>query len=674
MLITSNFVLAGSGSGRRNILLAPDMGICAACTAEIAEPKNRRYRYAFTNCKDCGPRFTLARALATDPGDSRRAHFMRCPNCRQEYEEPQDRRFQAEPNTCPVCGPSLDYYRLGERQEGDPYALFDEDIKEGKIVAVKGIGGYHLVCDAKNEGAVARLRKNKVRYDKPFAVMMRDLDTVQRLCHLNVVEESLLSSARKPIVLLKKRENCPIAEEVAPRNGRLGVMLPYTPLHLILMQNHDVLVMTSANTSDRPMIFDDGEGLNRLLALADAVLTHDRPIFHRMDDSVSMVVAGKTRMLRRARGYVPEPVKLSGSSRVILALGAQQKNTFCLVKGEEAFLSEHIGDLDDLETEKYYAAQIDAYLRLFEAKPEIIVCDRHPDYVSTRYAQRFKAQLPIYQIQHHHAHFASVLAEHDLEKNVIGLVFDGTGYGEDGTIWGGEALWGGIGESRRIGHLLPAPLFGGAAAIREPWRMALAMLRISCGEAAALDYFEEYGDQASLLLRASERGLNSPLASSVGRLFDAAAALAGIRTHTTFEGQAAIDLEQAIDDSAAGSYGIDVVWKSNVMIFDWRQLIRDLVSDVRKGCSRGEIAVKFHRAIVQLLVDAAMSAKKHYGSSQLALSGGVFQNAYLLHHGLSKLERYGFKVYTNERVPANDGGISYGQAAVGARLAKAEMR
>ncbi|NLW57020.1 MAG: carbamoyltransferase HypF [Firmicutes bacterium] len=672
MPLVRNFVLTGS-SGRRAALLAPDIGICAACAAEIAEPKNRRYRYAFTNCKDCGPRFTLVRPLSDDCSAPRRAQFRQCPHCRQEYEDPEDRRFQAEPNACPFCGPNLYYYRAGERPEGDPYALFDKDIKEGKIVAVKGIGGYHLVCDAQNGEAVARLRKNKVREDKPFAVMMRDLGTVQRFCHLDVVEESLLSSARKPIVLLKKRENCPIAEETAPRNGRLGVMLPYTPLHLILMRNYDVLVMTSANTSDRPMIFDDREALDSLWAIADAVLTHDRPIFRRMDDSVSLVVAGKARMLRRSRGYVPEPIKLSGNSRVLLALGAQQKNTFCLVKGEEAFLSGHIGDLDDLETEEFYAAEIDAYLRLFNTQPEMIVCDRHPDYVSTRYAQRFKDQLPIYQIQHHHAHFASVLAEHELENNVIGLVFDGTGYGEDGTIWGGEALWGGISESRRIGHLLPAPLFGGAVAIREPWRMALAMLRISCGEGAALDYFEEYGDQAKLLLRAGERGLNSPLTSSAGRLFDAAAALAGIRAHTTFEGQAAIELEQVIDDSAAGSYGLDVVWQSDRMIFDWRQLICDLVRDVRRGYSRGEIAVKFHRAIVQLLVDAALLAKQQYGSSKLALSGGVFQNAYLLHHGLSKLERCGFKVYTNERVPTNDGGISYGQAAVGARLAEAEM-
>jgi hydrogenase maturation protein HypF len=434
------------------------------------------------------------------------------------------------------------------------------------------------------------------------------------------------------------------------------------------MQNHDVMIMTSANVSDRPMIYDDCEAMSRLFGIADAVLTHNRQIFRRMDDSVCSVVSGKVRMIRRARGYAPEPVRLKDNSCVILALGAQEKNTFCLAKGENAFLSGHIGDLDDMDTERCYESEIQSYMRLFDARPDVIACDMHPDYVSTRYAARFKSMLPIYEIQHHHAHFASVLAEHDVGENAIGLIFDGTGYGTDGAVWGGEALWGGIGASERIGHMRYAPLLGGEAAIREPWRMALAMLCISCGEAAALDYFDEYGDKPSLLLRAHEHGINSPMTSGAGRLFDAVAALAGIRTHTTFEGQAAIDLEQAIDDSADGSYGFDIVWEANMMIFDWRQLILDIVRDVRRGCSRGKISAKFHRAMVQLLVDVSTLAKKQYGSSTVALSGGVFQNMYLLRHGLAKLEMCGFDVYSNEKVPANDGGISYGQAAAASRL------
>lgn len=664
----SDFVIIESRVGVRNAQISPDIGICDACAADIADKNNRRYRYAFTNCTDCGPRFTIIRDIPYDRKNTTMAEFAQCPDCRREYEDPYDRRFHAQPNACPVCGPKLSFYKAGEMQRGDPRTLFDECIREGGIVAVKGIGGYHLACDAKNEDAVARLRKNKIRYDKPFAVMMRDMDTVKRFCDVDAEEEAILSCARKPIVLLQKKENCGIAKDTAPNNGRLGVMLPYTPLHCILMQNHDVMIMTSANISDRPMIYDDHEAMGRLFDIADAVLTHNRQIFRRMDDSVCAVASGKVRMMRRARGYAPEPVRLKGNRCTILALGSQQKNTFCLAKGEDAFLSGHIGDLDDMETARCYESEIQSYMRLFDAKPDIIACDMHPDYVSTRYADHFRRLLPIDKIQHHHAHFASVLAEHDIEKNAIGLVFDGTGYGKDGAVWGGEALWGDIGGSERIGHMRYAPLLGGEAAIREPWRMALAMMSISCGEAAALDYFDRYGNKAALLLRANERGINSPMTSGAGRLFDAVAALAGIRTHTTFEGQAAVDLEQAIDNSADGSYGFDIAWEAERMIFDWRQLICDVVRDVRRGCCGGEISVRFHRAMVQLLVDVSALAKKQYGSRTVALSGGVFQNMYLLCHGIAKLELSGFDVYSNEKVPANDGGISFGQAASASRL------
>jgi len=673
LLNEPGFVIIESSIGVRDAFISPDIGICDDCAKEVFDKNDRRFHYAFTNCTNCGPRFTIIRDVPYDRRNTTMAKFIQCPECKCEYEDPNNRRFHAQPNACPVCGPGLYFYKDGELKQGDPCALFNECIKKGGIAAVKGLGGYHLACDATNEEAVARLRNNKIRYDKPFAIMMRDMDTVKRFCHVNSAEEDMLLSAGKPILLLKKKENCKIAEQTAPGNKRLGVMLPYTPLHLILMQSNDVLVMTSANISDRPMIYDDDEAIRSLFNLADAVLTHNRPIYRRMDDSVCMVVSGKPRMIRRARGYAPEPVKLKGNNHVILALGAQQKNTFCLAKGEDAFLSGHIGDLDDMDTERYFESEMESYMRLFDAKPDIIVCDMHPDYVSTRAASRFKNMLPIYKIQHHHAHFASVLAEHQIEKNAIGFIFDGTGYGEDGTVWGGEALFGGIGRSSRIGHMLQAPLLGGEAAIREPWRMALAMMRISCGEEAALSYFEEYTG-AALLLSASDHGINSPMTSSAGRLFDAAAALMGVRTHTTFEGQAAIELEQVIDELEEGSYGIDIVKKSDMMIFDWRQLICDIVSDVKKGLSKGKMSAKFHRAIVKLLVDAALLAEKQFGINNVVLSGGVFQNAYLLHNGLIQLLRNGFDVYSNETVPANDGGISYGQAAAVSRLIENEMR
>jgi len=664
----TDFVIMASSNGVRNALISPDIGICDECRADIEDKNNRRYRYAFTNCTNCGPRFTIIRDIPYDRKNTTMAGFIQCPDCRREYEDPLNRRFHAQPNACPVCGPKLSFYVDGKAIDGDPYELLRKCINDGMIVAVKGIGGYHLACDAQNEDAVARLRKNKIRYDKPFAVMMRDISTVRRFCEMDVTEEDILTCARKPIVLLKKKEGCTIAKSVAPGSNRLGVMLPYTPLHCILMENFDVLVMTSANISDRPMIYDDSEAMDRLFSIADAVLTHNRQIFRRMDDSVCMAVSDKVRMIRRARGYAPEPLRLNGNRSVILALGPQQKNTFCLAKGEDAFLSGHIGDLDDMDTVRAYESEIQSYLRIFEAKPDIIACDMHPDYVSTRYADRFRDVLPVYEIQHHHAHFASVLAEHDIGDNAIGLILDGTGYGKDGTLWGGEALWGNTGTSERIGHMLYAPLLGGEAAIREPWRMALAMVYVACGKDTALEYFEEYGDKTELLLRAYERNINSPPTSGAGRLFDAAAVLAGIRTHITYEGQAAVEFEQAIDDSADGSYSIDIAWESGMMIFDWRQLIRDIVRDAMSGCSTGEISARFHRAMVQLLVDAASLARRQYGSNIAALSGGVFQNVYILGNAVSNLEKNGFIVCSNEKVPANDGGISYGQAAAAARL------
>jgi len=665
-----DFIISKSSYGVRNVLISPDIGICDACKADIEDKNNRRYRYAFTNCTNCGPRFTIIRDIPYDRKNTTMAEFIQCPDCRHEYEDPYDRRFHAQPNACPACGPKLSFYIGGELRRGDPYALFSEYINKGMIVAVKGIGGYHLACDAKNEDAVARLRERKIRYDKPFALMMRDIDTVRRFCQVDKEEEAALTCARKPIVLLKKKEDCTIAESAAPNNNRLGVMLPYTPLHCILMQNFDALILTSANLSDRPMIYDDHEAMSKLFNIADAVLTHNRQIFRRMDDSVCVEISGKLRMIRRARGYAPEPLKLKNNKSVILALGSQQKNTFCLAKGEDAFLSGHIGDLDDMDTIRAYESEIQSFMRIFEAKPDIIACDMHPDYVSTRYADRFRSMLPVYEIQHHHAHFASVLVEHGIEDNAIGLILDGTGYGTDGTLWGGEVLWGNTGTSERIGHMLYAPLLGGEAAIREPWRMALAMIYVACGKDTALGYFVEYGDKAEILLHAYERNINSPQTSGAGRLFDAVAALAGIRTHITYEGQAAIELEQVIDDSADGSYGIDIVQKPGMMVFDWRQLIFDIVRDIRNGCSTGKISARFHRAMVQMIVDAAELAKKRYCSNIVALSGGCFQNAYILSNAVEKLEKHGFIVYSNEIVPTNDGGIAYGQAAAAARLSR----
>lgn len=527
---------------------------------------------------------------------------------------------------------------------------------------MKGIGGFHLACDAKNEEAVSRLRKRKLRYDKPFAVMMKDMLTVEKCCKISPEEKEIISSPQKPIVLLKKKATCNVVSSTTMLNKRLGVMLPYTPLHCLIMQENETLVMTSGNLSDNPMIFKDDEGIEKLCKVSDAILTHNRRIYRRVDDSVCIVINKKNHILRRARGYVPEPLHLEGCQSNILAVGPQKKNTFCLTKGENAFISSYIGDLDDADTCKSFESEIESFIRLFDAVPQAAACDLHPDYFSTCYAKRLK--IPLCPVQHHHAHFASALAEHRAGiDNATGLIFDGTGYGEDGCIWGGEMLFGGIAGSRRTGHLMCFPLLGGDAAIREPWRAALACADIAQGRQTALSLFKQYAQQSVILLEAGDKKLNSPLTSSIGRLFDAAAALAGVRLNTSYEGQAAIEFQQLADENAKGSYHFEISSENGIFIFDWRQLICDIISDSSSGVGVGTVSTRFHRAIVELITAAAALQREKNGCNSVVLSGGVFQNDFLLKNAVTGLKKAGFTVYTNETVPINDGGISLGQAA-----------
>ncbi|MEG1810351.1 MAG: carbamoyltransferase HypF [Clostridia bacterium] len=656
----TGFEIRESLHGLRSAFVSPDIGICAECAADIADPSNRRYRYAFTNCTNCGPRFTIVQDIPYDRQNTTMRTFTQCATCSTEYADPLNRRFHAQPNACPACGPSLLFLRDGIPVSGDPYALFYDCIAAGGIVAIKGIGGYHLACDAYNDSAVARLRMRKLRYAKPFAVMLRDIHTAERLCEISLQERELLTCVRKPVVLLKKRCDYALCAGIAPDNARLGVMLPYTPLHCIIMERFPALVMTSANVSDDPMAYQDGD--EALTKLADAVLTHDRPIQRRMDDSVCMVCAGETRLLRRARGYVPEPVRLN-NSKIILAMGAQQKCTFCLAKGPNAFISGHMGEIDNMAAGLAYEEQIDDFIRIFGAQPELVVRDMHPDYASSRRADYYGK--PIIQVQHHHAHFASVLAEHGLSGAALGIIFDGSGYGTDGNVWGSEALLGDTAQSVRIGHGIYSPLPGGEAAIREPWRMALSMISIACGKEHAAAFFDTM-DGARLLLNACEARINAPLTCGMGRLFDAVAAIAGIRTHASYEGQAAIELEKALDTSANGTYDIALVHEGDMLLFDWRPLIRAALYDAEHGCTASAISVRMHRALVKLIVDICVNVRAAHGIDTIALSGGVFQNAYLLENAFKQLKLMGFKVYTNGMLPANDGGISYGQAAAAA--------
>ena len=664
----SGFVIRESVGGERNALVSPDIGICEDCKRELFTPSDRRYRYAFINCTNCGPRFSIIRDVPYDRANTSMAGFRQCPPCQHEYENPLDRRFHAQPNACAICGPTLAFLVDGIEQHADSVDLFAACIRAGKIVAVKGIGGFHLACDATNERAVSLLRARKQRYEKPFAVMLRDMDEVDRYCLVSKEEKRLLNSPQKPIVLLQKRAGAPLAPSVAPENNRLGVMLPYTPLHCLLLEQISALVLTSGNRSDRPMLFRDEKIPVAFAGLADAVLTHNRPIVRRVDDSVFVVSLGAPRPLRRARGWAPEPLPLAGSSRPILAMGAQQKNTFCLSRDGQAFLSAHIGDLDDPETEDAYLLEITAMQRLFSVEPEHVVCDMHPDYASTRLA--YETGLPLLAVQHHHAHFASVLAEHPIVSPALGFIWDGTGYGGDGTIWGGETLYGTVAQSERIGHILPFRLFGGEAAVHEPWRAALSVSELSVGRADALRLFPARAEEANILLQAADAGLNAPQTTSMGRLFDAVAALCGLREVVSFEGQAAIRLEQIADVSDQEAYAFVIERDRNGWIYDWRPVIKAVILDAANGVPAPCISMRFHRALVNLLTLAANEHRRETGSDTIALSGGCFQNELLLSLGSAALTKAGFTVWINRMVPCNDGGISFGQAAIAAARTK----
>ena len=660
------FSILASEAGGKTALVSPDIGICDDCARELFDPVDRRYRYPFINCTNCGPRFTIIEDIPYDRGSTSMAGFVQCERCRREYDDPLDRRFHAQPNACPVCGPELRLLVQGKEQPGDPIEQFFALIRVGKIVAVKGLGGYHLACDAANETAVACLRERKQRYEKPFAVMARDLTAVRALCECSPEEETLLTGRQKPIVLLRKRGGIALAPSVAPGNNRLGVMLPYTPLHCLLLEPFSALVLTSGNVSDRPMRYRDEDAIAGLIGLADAVLTHNRPIVRRMDDSVCVVSRNEPRFLRRARGWAPEPLPLPKNERTILAVGAQQKNTFALAKGDCAFISGYMGDLDDPETEAEFIGETNSFRRLFEAEPDCVACDLHPDYISTKFARSLG--LPVVAIQHHHAHFASVLSEQGTLQPAVGFIWDGTGDGGDRTVWGGETLYGTIGSSRRVGHLLPFRLLGGEAAVREPWRAALAVSDLVLGREAAQRLFPNRAREAALLLSAADAGLNVAETTSMGRLFDAIAAIAGIRQITSYEGQAAVELEQAADLAEQDGYRFELLCADGRRVCDWRPVVRSAVVDAENGISAGCISMRFHRALAELMTGAAEEIRRETGCAVVALSGGCFQNELLLELGVSVLEKRGFTVYVNHLVPCNDGGISYGQAAAAAAL------
>ncbi len=712
-------------SGQKTALILPDIATCPDCLREIFNPNDRRYRYPFTNCTNCGPRFSIIEALPYDRPNTTMRNFAMCPDCQAEYEDPTDRRFHAQPNACPVCGPHLelwDHQGTVLAQHDDALLHAAHAIRTGQIVAVKGLGGFHLICDARNDDAVQELRRRKHREEKPFALMYPTLNAVKEHCEVSELEERVLVSPESPIVLLRRRphpqplsdaergvppfpsgkglgdRSCPIAHSVAPRNPYLGIMLPYTPLHHLLMAELGFpVVATSGNLSDEPICTDEHEALEKLKTIADLFLVHNRPIARHADDSIVRIVAGRELVLRRARGFAPLPVRLrtvNSDPRTLLAVGAHLKNTIALSVGSNVFISQHIGDLETAEAFGAFQRVISDFERLYEARPSVIAHDLHPDYLSTKYAQQ--RALSRVGVQHHYAHVLACIAENELDGPVLGVSWDGTGYGLDGTIWGGEFLLATPESFTRVAHLRTFRLPGGEHAIKEPRRAALGALYELFGDAlfpphpqplspprerarrfgatalsrrcctktsrgargegaeklAPLQSFSEH--ELKLLHTMLQRSLNSPLTSSAGRLFDAVASIVGLRQISRFEGQAAMELEFAL-------HGIETQESYEFALsketLDWGPMLLSIVSDVRAGISVGKIAAKFHNTLVEMIVAVA----RRVGEERVVLTGGCFQNKYLMERAIARLGEEGFRVYWHQRIPPNDGGIALGQ-------------
>jgi hydrogenase maturation protein HypF len=657
--------------------ISPEIATCKDCLKELFDPSDHRYRYPFINCTNCGPRFTIVKDIPYDRKFTTMAPFIMCEKCQREYDDPGDRRFHAQPNACPKCGPKLSLLddKGGEINVPDVITEVCRLLKDGKIIAVKGLGGYHLACDAMNKDAVSTLRSRKFREHKPFALMVKDVETAKTLCYVNGDEEKLLKGTIRPIVLLRKRPDCPVAESVAPHQEYHGVMLPYTPLHHVLMAESGlVLVMTSGNISSEPIVYHDDEAFERLSRIPDYFLVHDREIHIRTDDSVSRVWHGKEVVLRRSRGYCPFPLLLPFQfEEQILACGAELKNTFCLTRGNYAFMSHHIGDLENLETLTSFEQGIEHFKRIFYIDPAYVAYDLHPDYLSTKYALSVNG-VPKIGIQHHHAHIASCMCDNGIDGEVIGISFDGTGYGTDEKIWGGEFLVCDYGGFERVAHLEYVPLPGGEKAIKEPWRMAASFLDRIYGESMfelGIDFVKSLDRKKwTIIKKMIDKGLNSPLTSSSGRLFDAVSALVGVRQEVYYEGQAAIELEMAADKDEEGFYSYDLEELGNGSQVMLEPIIRGVVSDISEGVSVPTIAGKFHNTMAKIILNICIRVRKASGIEKVALSGGVFQNTLLLNKTFTLLDGSGFKVYTQHRVPPNDGGIALGQAVIANELIK----
>ncbi len=649
----TEFVIRFSDDSQpKTVTVLPDLATCPDCRAEIFDPQDRRCGYAFTNCTNCGPRFSIINHIPYDRPNTEMRHFTMCPECNREYHEPADRRFHAQPNACPVCGPSLMLEDGAPIGRGEEIRSAAEALQEGRILALKGLGGYQLLCDARNDDSVRRLRERKHREEKPLALMFPDLEMIRRFCTVDAEEEQLLQSFTAPIVLLGKSEHAVLAPSVAPGNPNLGAMLPYTPLHHLLMAELDFpVVCTSGNLYDEPIATTNQEARTKLGPIADAFLSHDRPIARHMDDSVVRRTTRGTQYFRRARGYAPFPLQHNRDMPKVLAVGAHFKNTIAISFGNQTILSQHIGDLSTPEAHRAFARVVADLPSLYDFTPEVVACDLHPDFLSTQYAESL--DLPVVRVQHHHAHVAAVMAEHEVDGPVLGIAWDGTGLGTDNTVWGGEFLLCEQGSFERVAWLDTFPLAGGDAAIQEPRRSALGLLHRAELKADFPHGFAE--DELAVVRQALEKGVNAPLTSSVGRLFDGVAAMLGLRQINTFEGQSAMALEFAAGGRLSKPYSFEVD-----TAIDWRPMLQAILKDRDRGTAVSDIAARFHGTLVEVM--AAVARK--VGVRQVALCGGCFQNRLLFEGGAARLEEAGFTVLLPKQLPPNDGAIAAGQAWV----------
>lgn len=653
-----------SASGQKTALVLPDIAVCEDCLSEIFDPADRRYLYPFTNCTNCGPRFTIIRSLPYDRKNTTMSEFELCPECYAEYTDPSNRRFHAEPVACPACGPQVEIlngkgHHVASKHESILFAA--EKLKNGKIVALKGIGGYQLIADARNPDAIRLLRTRKRRNEKPFALMFPKMESVYEECEVNEAEKRLLDSTEKPIVLLKRKklENSRVSSETAISNPYLGVMLPYSPLHCILMNELNFpVIATSGNLSEEPICTDEQTALEKLSGIADYFLIHNRQILRHVDDSIARIIEGREMLIRRARGYAPLPVNIEGLKTNTLAVGPHLKNTIAINKGSNVFISQHIGDLENFEAINAYTNVITDMKRFYEITPDKIAADLHPDYISTNFA--FKMVEKPDQVQHHYAHVLSCMAENNIEGEVLGVSWDGTGYGTDGTIWGSEFLIPDGRNFRRAAYLKPFHLPGGEKAVHEIWRTGFALLYEAFGQ-VSFKYFKHTEKDLVLIEQMLKKRINSPLTTSMGRLFDGIAAIIDLRQFASFEAQGAMELEFAAEasiqkENSCYEYVLENT-QNDTIIIDWHPIIKNIAADLDNKLAKSDISAKFHNTLVEIILSVAEKINKN----RIVLTGGCFQNKYLLQRTIKKLKQTGHKVYWHQRVPTNDGGISLGQ-------------